>query len=158
LISPKILQESFTCPVPKSAIKTDGFTVFFALLGSARVKAFRKMLVKSSPDLFDFARFDQLCRAALTQPLFRHGSPGKHDQGRDASETGQPDDRSESSESCMLRPLSLEPGRQGEEHVHVHGLHPHRHEDDPRLLRGTGRPRGDGVGHQSGRKQKKCSG
>ncbi len=35
---------------PKSANQTDSLTVFFALLGSARVKAASKMLVKSIPD------------------------------------------------------------------------------------------------------------
>jgi hypothetical protein len=33
----------------KSAIKTNSLTVFFALLGSARVKAAHKLLVKSTP-------------------------------------------------------------------------------------------------------------
>jgi hypothetical protein len=36
---------------PESARKTDGLTVFFALLGFDHVKAARKMLVKSTPDL-----------------------------------------------------------------------------------------------------------
>jgi hypothetical protein len=35
----------------KSAKVTDGLNVFFALLGSALVKATRKMLVKSTPGL-----------------------------------------------------------------------------------------------------------
>jgi hypothetical protein len=33
----------------KSAKKTDSLTVYFAVLGYARVKAVRKMLVKSTP-------------------------------------------------------------------------------------------------------------
>ena len=105
-----------------------------------------------------FARFDQFRGSAFTQPLFRHGPSGEHDQGRNASEIGQPNDGSESPKSGLLRPLPPESGGQGEEHVHLHGLHPHRHEDDPRLVRGAGRPRGHGVGHQSGCKQKKRSG
>jgi len=36
-------------PDHKSAKKTDGLTVFFALLGFVHVKAARKMLVKSTP-------------------------------------------------------------------------------------------------------------
>jgi len=35
---------------PKSAKKTDSFTVFFALLVSAHVKAAHLMLVKFTPD------------------------------------------------------------------------------------------------------------
>jgi len=41
-----ILFKAFTLKDPKSAKKTDYLTVFFALLGSASVKASRKMLVK----------------------------------------------------------------------------------------------------------------
>ncbi len=97
--------------------------------------------------LYILTRFDQFRGTALTQPVFWYGPPGKHDQGRNAPETGQPDDGSESPESSLLRPLSSQSGGQGEEHVHLHGLHPHRHEDDPWLMRGTGWPRGHGLGH-----------
>jgi hypothetical protein len=41
-----VLQAAFTLEDPKSAKKTDNLAVFFALLGSARKKAARKMLVK----------------------------------------------------------------------------------------------------------------
>jgi len=41
-----ILQKTFTPKDPKSAKEIVSFTVFFALLGSARVKASHKMLVK----------------------------------------------------------------------------------------------------------------
>jgi hypothetical protein len=37
------------CPDRKSTIKTDGLTVFFALLEYAHVKAACKMLVKLNP-------------------------------------------------------------------------------------------------------------
>jgi len=40
---------NFYAPDPQSAKKTDNFTVFFAFLGSAHVKALRKMLVKLTP-------------------------------------------------------------------------------------------------------------
>ena len=46
----KILCVPFICADPKSTKKTDGLTVYFALLGSALVKAVSKMLVKSKPD------------------------------------------------------------------------------------------------------------
>jgi len=36
---------------PKIAKKTDGLTIFFALLGSAHVRAAHKMLVKSTPEI-----------------------------------------------------------------------------------------------------------
>ncbi len=39
----------FTRAIPKSAKKTDGSTVFFALLGSALVKAAHKTLMKLTP-------------------------------------------------------------------------------------------------------------
>jgi len=45
-----ILLEAFTSTDPKRAKKTDGLTVFFALLGPAHVKAAHKILVKSTPD------------------------------------------------------------------------------------------------------------
>ena len=49
-----ILQAAFTCADPKSAIKLLNLTVFFALLGSAHVKAARRTLVKLTPDfIFD---------------------------------------------------------------------------------------------------------
>ncbi len=41
--------QHFTSTDPKSAKKTDCLTVFFALLGSARIKAAHKKLVKSTP-------------------------------------------------------------------------------------------------------------
>jgi len=41
-----ILCATFTLADPKSAKKTDGLNVFFELLGSARIKALPKMLVK----------------------------------------------------------------------------------------------------------------
>jgi len=44
-----ILRLAFTRADPKSAIKTDNLTIFFALLGSARVKDERKMLAKLTP-------------------------------------------------------------------------------------------------------------
>jgi hypothetical protein len=44
-----ILRAAFTCTNPKSIKKTDGLTVFFALLGSTNGKAARKILVKSTP-------------------------------------------------------------------------------------------------------------
>ena len=44
-----MLREAFTCEYPKSAKKTDSLTVFFALLGSFRIKAAHKILVKLTP-------------------------------------------------------------------------------------------------------------
>ena len=41
-----VLRAAFTSADPKSAIKLLNLTVFFALLGSARVKAARRTLVK----------------------------------------------------------------------------------------------------------------
>jgi len=38
------------CPDPKSTKTTDHLTVFFALLGSAQVKAASKMMGKSTPN------------------------------------------------------------------------------------------------------------
>ena len=43
-----VLQAAFTRADPKSAKKTVKLSCFFALLGSARVKAARRMLVKLS--------------------------------------------------------------------------------------------------------------
>jgi len=40
------IHAAFACKDPKSTKSTDDLTIFFALLGSARVKALRKMLVK----------------------------------------------------------------------------------------------------------------
>jgi len=37
------------CTDPKRAKKTDELTVFFALLGSARIKSAHEMFVKSTP-------------------------------------------------------------------------------------------------------------
>jgi len=45
-----ILCAAFTRADPKSTKKTDDFTVFFVLLGSARVKASFEMLVKLTPE------------------------------------------------------------------------------------------------------------
>jgi hypothetical protein len=39
---------ALTCADPKSAKKTEGLTVFFALLGFRGVKVARKMLVEST--------------------------------------------------------------------------------------------------------------
>jgi len=44
-----ILRAAFTCPDLNSTNNTVKQSVFFALLGSARVKAVHKMLVKSTP-------------------------------------------------------------------------------------------------------------
>jgi len=44
-----ILCSAFTCATTKSAKHTVKLSVFFALLGSALVKAARKILVKSTP-------------------------------------------------------------------------------------------------------------
>jgi len=46
-----ILQEAFTRTDPESKKKTDNLTVFFALSGSALVKAACKWLVKLTPGL-----------------------------------------------------------------------------------------------------------
>ena len=62
------------------------------------------------------------------------------------------------SEPGLLRSLPPEPGGQGEEHVHLHRLHPDGHEDDPGLLRGAGRLGGHGAGHQPGGQQEERSG
>ena len=43
------LRAAFTCADPKKCKKLLELTVFFVLLGSARVKAARKMLVKLTP-------------------------------------------------------------------------------------------------------------
>jgi len=44
-----ILLAAFACADPKSAKKTYNLTVFFAILGSAHVKAACKMLMKLIP-------------------------------------------------------------------------------------------------------------
>jgi hypothetical protein len=44
---------------PKSTKKTDNLTVFFVLLGSARVKALNRMLVKSTLSVFYFTNILQ---------------------------------------------------------------------------------------------------
>jgi len=49
-----ILRKALACKDPKSAKKTDGLTVFFALLGSAHIKAFCKMLMKLTPGVKTF--------------------------------------------------------------------------------------------------------
>jgi hypothetical protein len=48
-ISPTVYVAAFTGADPKSAKKTDNLTVFFVLLGSACVKARRKMMVTLTP-------------------------------------------------------------------------------------------------------------
>ncbi len=45
------LQAAFMRADPESAKKTDNLTVFFMLLGSACIKAARKMFVKLTPGL-----------------------------------------------------------------------------------------------------------
>ena len=45
-----VLRAAFMRADPKSAIKLLNLTVFFALLGSARIKAARRTLVKLTPD------------------------------------------------------------------------------------------------------------
>jgi len=57
-----ILRAAFTNTDPENAKKTDNFTVFFALLGSTRVKALCKMLVKLTPGL----NFTNVLQAAFT--------------------------------------------------------------------------------------------
>ncbi len=49
-ISPTFYAQLFTHPDPKSAKNTVKLSSFFALLGSAHVKAVHKMLVKSTPE------------------------------------------------------------------------------------------------------------
>jgi len=51
LISPTCLLKAFTQEGPKRAKRQLSHRCHFALFGSGRVKAARKMLVKSSPDL-----------------------------------------------------------------------------------------------------------
>ncbi len=46
-----ILREAYVCADPKSAKRRDSLTVFFALLGSTRIKVERKMLMKFTPEL-----------------------------------------------------------------------------------------------------------
>jgi len=63
-----ILWAAFMCSDSKSAKKSDGLTVFFALLGSALVKASCKKLVKSTLDCTQsFVR--------ITIPLSLHDHP-----------------------------------------------------------------------------------
>jgi len=50
-ISPTFYKKLLRAQIPEAQKETDGLTVFFALLGSARKKAFRKMLVKLTPVL-----------------------------------------------------------------------------------------------------------
>jgi len=50
-ISSTCLGAAFTRTDPKSAIKTDGWTIFFPLLGYAFIKAALNMLVKLTPDV-----------------------------------------------------------------------------------------------------------
>jgi len=45
-----VLLEAFRLEDPKSAKKTDNLTVFFALLGSASIKAASRTLMKLTPD------------------------------------------------------------------------------------------------------------
>jgi len=47
-----IVHAAFMLTDPKSAKKTNSLTVFFALLGSARIKTYRKMLEKLTPGVF----------------------------------------------------------------------------------------------------------
>jgi len=46
-----VLRAAFALADPKSTKKTDNLTDFFALLGSACVKAARRMLLKLTPDV-----------------------------------------------------------------------------------------------------------
>jgi len=48
-ISPTFYANLLNAKVPKAQKDTDDLTVIFALLGSARVKALHKMLVKLTP-------------------------------------------------------------------------------------------------------------
>ncbi len=49
------ISSAFSCADPKGTKKTDNLTVFFALLGSARVKAAHRLLMKWTPGV-DFTR------------------------------------------------------------------------------------------------------
>ncbi len=67
-----IVREAFMHTDPKSTKKTDRLTVFFALLGSGRAKAARKMLVKldpspqsPSPTVVSYSIFDTCKRGKL---------------------------------------------------------------------------------------------
>ena len=51
-----VLRAAYTQADPKSAIKLINLTVFFALLGSTRVKATCRMLVKLTPEIHLFKR------------------------------------------------------------------------------------------------------
>jgi len=57
---------AFTCTDPKSIQKADGLTAFFALLGSARLKAARKMLMKLITEVVTD------CRHSCPIPLFQN--------------------------------------------------------------------------------------
>jgi len=70
LISPTCLLEAFMCTDPKSAKKIDDLTVFFVLLGSSRVKAVCKMLVKLTPDV-----------VGITKKLLTHSCNSDRVQG-----------------------------------------------------------------------------
>ncbi len=48
-----VLRKAFRHTDSKTAKKTDSLTVFLVLLGSVRVKAARKLLVKSTPELIN---------------------------------------------------------------------------------------------------------
>jgi len=48
--SPTFYEQLLHTQIPKSTKKTDGLTVFFALLGSSLIKAARKMLMKLTPE------------------------------------------------------------------------------------------------------------
>jgi hypothetical protein len=50
--------------IPKAPKKTDNFTVFFALLGSAYIKTARKMLMKLTPADTDVKQFGSQKRRA----------------------------------------------------------------------------------------------
>ena len=64
-----ILQAAFTSAVPKSAKKTVKLISFIALLGSARVKAARRTLVKLTPDLeIDYRFFSIFFQLFQTRP------------------------------------------------------------------------------------------
>jgi len=62
VIFTNILRAAFLCGDPKSPSKTDGLTVFFALLGSARIKVahvkcwWNRLLEPILPNFFLFAR------------------------------------------------------------------------------------------------------
>ena len=61
-----ILQAAFVREDPKSAIKLLNLTVFFAFLGSERVKAALRMLVKLTPAGVNFANILQAAFAPIS--------------------------------------------------------------------------------------------